>query len=338
MRIIKKPGAVLFAALIISAFGGCDFLMGPDEPVGSGGGSLSVSVGTGAHQTDGRAINSGAELPDDVRASLGYTLTLTGPGGETLERTLPDGENLKLTAALGEWRIDVQARQDGSEFIAGTGSLVFTVIPGINSVRIPMIMTGPCYTISVPEAANGTVEAGLSAAFPGTPVTLTATPDAGYILKSGTLTYSYAGGEGILEGNGSGYSFIMPAGDVTVHTGFNQELGFTIEDPSGDLMVPVTIVNSRDGTSSTDISWSGNDSLTFTVDAAYNTRFGNLKWLVNGEDVTGSGSSLIINAQDYIPRTYTLTAMIKAQEDNQWYSGNSTFTVKRTVESPDDEK
>jgi hypothetical protein len=423
---MKKMRAALFAALIIAAFGGCDFLLGPDEPLGSGGGNLNVRVGTGDREA--RAVMSGAELPGDVRASLRYEITLTGPGGETIERSLADGENLKLTAALGEWRIAAAARQDGIETIVGTGSLVFTVLPGINAVRVPMALENYYHSITLAGPANGTVQADPLAAFPGTLITLTATPDPGYMLKAGSLVYSYgdadypvdAGGEDVpAEGaytftmppadirvsaefeplppdpyiitaaalshgtlsadpasapegtlitltvtpdpgyvlkrgsliysyggadypvddpvdenggdapaeSGAGYTFTMPASDLTVYAEFNRDLGFVVEGPQ-DEMIPVSAVHSGGHTPPTDISWSGDESIIFTVDSpGYSVEDGNLAWMVNGSIQTSTGNSITIYARDYVMRRYTLTAMIK--ERDQWYSGELDFTVTR---------
>jgi hypothetical protein len=177
-------------------------------------------MGTGDGQSEGRSITSGADLSADVLAALRYDLTLTGPGGEVIERTLSGGKSIKITAALGEWRIAAKAYQSDSETVAGTGTLVFTVLPGLNTVRIPMIMAGPCYTITVPGIANGTIAAGFSAAFPGTVVTLRVKPEEGYRLASGALTYNYGGKEEIPEGSGLDYHFTMPASDVTVNVEF----------------------------------------------------------------------------------------------------------------------
>jgi hypothetical protein len=490
---MKKIIILLISTIVAVGFFGCDFFLGPDEPVGRSG-NLSISVGTGDRQAGSRVISSGKDLPEEVRASLRYDITLTGPGGETIERTLANGENLQLTVALGEWRIGAAARQESSETVVGTGSLVLTVIPGINAVRVPMTLENYYYSITLPDQPNGIVEANVSAAFPetlvtltvrpgegyilkaltysygdtdipieeseagytftmpaaditvhaefegiysisgtistdvpgggvsgasvqlkqdggnvgdavstgtdgtytipnvpagegyaievslagyttggsspfgvvaanvtgqnlmlvrtvytitaaslingavsanpasaseGTAITLTVTPGTGYVLKSGTLKYRYSDGDGdhVVDISGPEYTFTMPEANVTVHAEFNKVLGFTIEGPQ-DLMVPVTIVNSADDTSSTNISWSNDESLTFTVaDDAYKAEAGNLKWLVNGEDVTATGSSLIISARDYILRTYTLTAMIKA-DDGLWYSKETSFTVQ----------
>ncbi|MDR1317689.1 MAG: hypothetical protein LBK13_12535, partial [Spirochaetales bacterium] len=77
--------AVFLALCLLAALafaGGCNFVMGSDEPEG-GGGNLSISLG-GDASTGSRAIISGADLPAEVLAALRYDMVLTGPGGVVL--------------------------------------------------------------------------------------------------------------------------------------------------------------------------------------------------------------------------------------------------------------
>jgi hypothetical protein len=171
--ITKKFLLPLAAALIMCA--GCDFFMGPDRPAGTSGSTLSINFGSAAYSGGGRAvIGSGAALPGDVLAAMRYELTLTGPGGEVLDRSVSGGEGLSLAVALGEWRIDARAYQLDSAVLAGTGSLIFTVTPGINAIRVPLSMTGSCYEIA--SSTINWVQSNFTYAFPGTTVTITASP------------------------------------------------------------------------------------------------------------------------------------------------------------------
>jgi formylglycine-generating enzyme required for sulfatase activity len=124
-----------------------------------------------------------------------------------------------MTVTLGEWRIAARAYK-GDE-LAGTGSLSFTVKPGHNAVEVPMEINGGYFDIAVDTSpGNGTVRADFTAAFPGTIITLTVTPEAGYRLQSGTLTYSYGGSGYDPEGSGIIYTFTMPVADITVSAVF----------------------------------------------------------------------------------------------------------------------
>jgi hypothetical protein len=329
---MKKTIIVLISTIIISGFLGCEFFMGPDEPVGSGGGNLNISFGAGGNSGAERAgITSGAGLSDAVLETLRYDITLTGPGGETIERTVFPGEkNLRLTVALGEWQIEAEAYQ--GDALAGSGELTWPVIPGINAIQIPMEINEGYFEITVQEGLeNGSISVRPGFAFPGTIITVTVDLDDGYKLKEGSLMYSsedYAYRGNILEGEPGIYTFEMPPADVRVYAEFNKELGFIIEVP-GDLMdsVEVKIEPAPSDPLSTTISWSGDESVTFTVESNdYSADGGNLKWLVNGEEIESTGSSLTIRAQNYIARTYTLTVMIQAN-DGLWYAGNYNFTV-----------
>jgi hypothetical protein len=320
---MKKFGLMLIAAaLVTSVLGGCDFLTGPDEPVGSGGGNLVISFGKGA----GRAITSGANLPEDVLEALRYELTLTGPGDEVIAKTVYSGENIKLTVALGVWRIDVRAyKEDG---LAGTQSVSLTVVPGVNAVSVPMKINGGYFNIAVDSAASGgTVTASFDAAFPDTTITLTVTPDEGYVLKSGSLKYRYGDSDYTPDGSGPTYTFAMPASDVAVSAFFSRPIGFVVEGPRDEAaLVKVTAVHSGGNTPPTEISWQAGESVTFTLDSSgYTAEAGNLKWLVEGEVKAGTGNSLTIDARDYVQRSYGLTVMIKLND--LWYSADSGFTV-----------
>jgi hypothetical protein len=215
----KIAGLLLGLALVL---GGCDFIMGPDEPAGSGAqGTLTISVG--AAGDTGRAISSGAGLPGDVLSAMEYDITLTGPDGGTLTRTgVSTGDILSLTVAVGSWRIDANAYQD-TGVLAGTGSATITVEPGPNSIRVPMYITGDCYEITVdPAITHGTVVSNFTAAFPGTAITVTVTPDSGYGLGAGTLTYYEAGFDIRINAG----TFNMPSNDTTIRAQFVQgELG-----------------------------------------------------------------------------------------------------------------
>jgi uncharacterized repeat protein (TIGR02543 family) len=210
------PALCLLAALAFA--GGCNFVMGPDEPEGGDGGNLSISLG-GPASPESRAITSGADLPDDVLATLRYDLVLTGPDGGVRNESVSGTEILSMTVAVGAWRIDARAyKEDG---LAGTGSLSFRVKPGLNTVWVPMYINGGYFDIAAASPINnGTVTAGCGAAFPGTTITLTVTPEAGYRLKAGTLKYWYGGSGYDPAGSGLIYTFAMPMDNVTVSAEF----------------------------------------------------------------------------------------------------------------------
>jgi hypothetical protein len=240
---MKKFGLIAFGFIAVCLmslclFGllGCDFFPGtgsPEEERGAATGLLSLRVEGGGADA-GRAITSGADLPASVLAGLRYELVLTGPGGESLGAALSDGgETVKLTVALGEWRIDARAYQ--GEVLAGTGSVVFTVVPGLNSVWIPMRIAGGYFEIVPdPGISGGKLESNFAGAFPGTLISLTLRPDPGFVLKAGTVKYSYGGNDYTPEGSGSSYSFTMPAADVKVRAEFTAFTRYVTASGTGD--------------------------------------------------------------------------------------------------------
>jgi hypothetical protein len=315
---------LIVAALAISALGGCNFLMGPDEPLRKRG-NLVISFGESADQITDRSITSAQDLSEAVFAALIYQVTLTGPDGEPpIEREIPHGKNLELTVALGVWQLDVRAyKEDG---LAGTAILHITVAPGLNSLSVPMSLNEGYFDIALGPMDNGTVLPNFNAAFPDATITLTVTPDTGYVLKAGSLKVN--DGAVPVAGSGSTYTFAMPAANATVSAVFNKLVGpFTIEGPQ-DKAITVTAAHSAGAghTPATEISFAQNESITFTLNSPdYAAEDGNLQWLVNDVNKTGTTNSLTVNAREYTLRTYTLTVLIR--EGGQWYSTEAAFEV-----------
>jgi hypothetical protein len=183
------------------------------------------------------------------------------------------------------------------------------------------------YGITIdPAIAGGSVIADKSYETAGNTIGLTVEPDDGYILKSGTLQYSDGTDNYPIPESGPEYSFEMPAADVTISAFFNKGLGFTVEGPS-ERAVGVTAEHSAGAEPATEISWSGDEFITFTLESSdYTVEGGNLKWIVNGIEISAAnGNSLVIRARDYVQRSYTVTVMIA--EDGQWYSTEIPFEV-----------
>lgn len=91
------------------------------------------------------------------------------------------------------------------------------------------------YSVTVKNSDNGDVEANVSRAAKGDTVTLTVTPDEGYVLD--TLTVTAANGDKINLNRGSNgrYTFEMPASRVTVKATFVEEGGEEAAEPFVDV-------------------------------------------------------------------------------------------------------
>jgi formylglycine-generating enzyme required for sulfatase activity len=319
-------GGIVFSLLILVGFSSCIFLMGPDEPEDSEG-SLVISLGAGAE----RAISSGADLPGDVLATLRYELTLTGPGGEVLNRSVTGGEALNLTVSLGEWRIAARAYKENG--LAGTGALSFTVVPGHNAVKVPMNINGGYFDIAAASMSNGTVAADCEAAFPGTTVTLTVTPNAGYDLKAGTLKYSYDGSDHEPAGSGLIYTFAMPVADVTVKAEFEGVYSIsgtiTTDNPAG----PAAGANVQLKQGGTDVgaAVSTEPDGTYTIPAvppgtAYTIEVfltGYITGTISLVDVTGDVTGEDLELVKYVEPVYTISGTITTNNPGGAASGAS---------------
>lgn len=89
------------------------------------------------------------------------------------------------------------------------------------------------YSITVEEAEHGTVTASSKTAKEGDTITVTVQPDSGYELD--TLTVMQDNEAVAIESVDDGYTFVMPAGNVTVSAVFR-----TVES-SGELLPPTTV-------------------------------------------------------------------------------------------------
>jgi hypothetical protein len=303
-----------------------------------GSGETTVTVETGRINEAAITMKANRLLAGTVTVVKPDNLVLTDiwvTAYKEAERTTDIGR--ATLSPDGEWVMEFPASS-----LAGSGTAWFRVsaTDGTNSYTVDAGDSGPLsangitnldlplaiYRITIdPAIAEGRVTADKSCEAVGNTISLTITPDANYRLKSGTLTYSDGTDEYPIAGTEPDYAFTMPAFDVTISAFFNRVLGFTIEGP-GDLMVSVTTENSAGGTS-TEISWSADESVTFTLESSdYQAEDGNLKWIVNGTEISDAGGkSLVIRARDYVQRSYMVTVMIR--EDGQWYSTEIPFEV-----------
>jgi formylglycine-generating enzyme required for sulfatase activity len=101
---------------------GCEVLLGPDDPVGTG--ILSIDFGAGS---------SRAADGDTWR----YKLVLTGPGDQEIEADVSAGEGYRGRVALGKWRVAAYAYETGDKPVA-MGASEVTVKAGTNRAEVPV--------------------------------------------------------------------------------------------------------------------------------------------------------------------------------------------------------
>ena len=124
---------------------------------------------------------------------------------------------------------DVATVENGLVTAVGNGTTTIKATAGGASAECAVTVTAyippvtdPSYAISVPATDSGTVTVSPAAAKEGNTVTITVTPDTGY--QVGTVTVTDRNGDSVnVTANTNGtYSFVMPAGQVTVSATFTE--------------------------------------------------------------------------------------------------------------------
>jgi formylglycine-generating enzyme required for sulfatase activity len=150
MKMKWMVGVLLAAALLIV---GCDFILGPDKPVG--GGSLVIGFGEGSGASLA-SVSRGVVPTAEEQAALRYELVLTGPGGQRITVSLAPGESFNRQVALGEWHIYAEAYNPGNVLI-GTGTATATVKVGNNEAWVwmePILIPGGTQSIRTINSVN----------------------------------------------------------------------------------------------------------------------------------------------------------------------------------------
>jgi hypothetical protein len=186
----------------------------------------------------------------EVRAYSDSACTVLVETSE-LSEAGPAGFTVRVSPVLGP----VYLRQ---ELVVENGGVPLTLTgrPGDMDVSLSHIeashfaldLNDVFYGVSTAGISNGTVTADPFAAMAGATITVTVTPDPGFILKTGSVKYNDGGADYPLAGSGDTYTFVMPAGDVTISAEFVVNLtryvveggsgtgdGLSWENASGDL-------------------------------------------------------------------------------------------------------
>ena len=167
--------------------------------------------------------------PDKTHYTVGETLDL---GGMVLDLTMSDGSHEKATSgwlAVGETDL--------------VGNPIVTVFYGTNSTQFTINVTESestdsgqnsgnggssgsngemMFGISIDDAKNGSITITPKRTPRGSVVTITAKPDAGYVLDS-LQVFDRSGDEIALRKSGDRYTFIMPASQVSVKAVFAKQ-------------------------------------------------------------------------------------------------------------------
>lgn len=144
-----------------------------------------------------------SSLQDTVNDAGANTVTVLETGlsaNVNRDVTLENGTNASLTVTINGQEIQIAANQ--------TYKYEYT------AVNIP-----DSYPINVADAANGSVDTNLSNASRGNVITITATPDEGYVVGSVVVT-GPNGRVDVERVNDTTYTFVMPDGEVDVSVTF----------------------------------------------------------------------------------------------------------------------
>ncbi len=165
----------------------------------------------------------------------GGTITVTGTGAQTVkaydytENTVADwttaGENVNISGGT------FSSIPDNMSALCAAGYVPVQNADGTYTVALD----APTYSITVADAEHGSVTASRRYAERGVTVTITVTPDSGYVLETLTVT-DKKGNEIELTDKGDGkYSFRMPGSKVEIKATFTEDnsvLNFFVDVPN----------------------------------------------------------------------------------------------------------
>ena len=175
-----------------------------------------------------------------------YTVTVNNDGNGTASanpHTAAAGTTITLTAKANrgyhfkEWQVVSPEELEittNNKFIMPEDNVVVMAIFKKNTPTGPIGTGATTYPITVKSAKNGDVTASHRSAAKGVTVTLTVDPDKGYVLDTLTVLDGKDKERKLTDKGDGKYSFIMPAGKVTVEASFKEEFP-DLPNPFSDL-------------------------------------------------------------------------------------------------------
>jgi hypothetical protein len=160
-------------------------------------------------------------LPPDT-----YTITTirTGEGtitANTASAKAGDTISLTVTPETG-WRLQAGSLKVNNGAVTVSDANTFTM--PAETATVTGVFEKIVYSVQITETASGTITADPKSGTVGTTITLTVTPNEGYVLKAGSVTVNAAGGSAVtVTGSGTSYTFAMPAAAVTVSAVFEAQ-------------------------------------------------------------------------------------------------------------------
>lgn len=210
-----------------------------------------------------------------------YVVVLEGDAEEVLELDVePNGNSwtfVTTTVSLSKYNgktIQIGFKYTSTDQLAGTWEIRNFKV---TDVKVPEAPTE--YTITVEESENGSVSASADVAIAGTEITLTVTPESGYVLDELSVVDAENNPVTVTDD----YKFVMPASNVTVSA--------TFEELSGDVY---------------DFTW---DLTKATYSSASTDQ---VKWQNANVTMTADKAGASTNANNYLPPSQTSTRFYKS--------------------------
>lgn len=125
--------------------------------------------------------------------------------------------------------------------------------------------SAPRYDVAVSDGAHGSVTVSPKSASKGSTVTVTVTPDKGYVLETLTVTDKNGSALDLTDKGGGQYTFTMPSSPVTVAATFmddNTMLNFFVDVPAGAYYYDAVLWAAEGGIVT------GTDAVHFSPDAS----------------------------------------------------------------------
>jgi hypothetical protein len=198
--------------------------------------------------------------------------------------------------------LTVKDAADTDVTVSGTGTNRTFAMPASN-VTISAEFELSLYSVTANAASHGSVAANLENAEMGTTITLTASPDTGYQLKSLTVKDA-ASADVTVSGTGTSRTFIMPASNVTVSAEFELNLYSVTVNTAPHGNITANPINAGAGTTIT---------MTVSPDTDYQLKSLTVKDAASADvTVNGTGTS----------RTFTMPAsnvMVSAEFEEAAY-------------------
>jgi len=149
-----------------------------------------------------------------------------------------------------EGSLSVTSLDDGLGVAVGGGGILRSFNMPASHVVVSAVFEPVMYNITIQPSLNGTITANADTAAIGTIITLTITPQTGFILLDNTLSILQDNGASV---NQAGYVFTMPASNITISAQFSMLYNINVNQTgsSGDVFTshdktvagtPITVI------------------------------------------------------------------------------------------------